>query len=812
MPQSPPDPSLPTRPGLGRRLLLARAALLWERAWPALWPAAGVVGAFLVLALFDLPARLPGALHALLLALMMGLLAGGLYLGLRKFRLPDRDAARRRIETASGLPHRPLATLEDRLAGGASDPDTAALWQAHRARMAAAAKRLRVGVPAAGLLRRDPYALRAVLGLLLLIAAVDAGGDWSDRILRSLAPSFGPGAAAVPVALDIWVSPPDYTGLPPQFLAQSAPAQPVAVPVGSTVLAQVHGGSAVPQLLLDAHASDFTRIDESNFKGGATITEGKRLAVMQDGKSLGAWPMTVIPDLPPSVAFAKPPGHTDRGVLRLEYKAGDDYGVESVKAQIRRKDDPSGETLSFDLPLPGQHLKDAAAASYHDLTPHPWAGLPVEIQLKATDALGQVGESEAIETTLPERAFHHPIARAIIDARKELTLHPDDRKPVAETLSDLSLRPGLFNNDIVAFMALRTAQARLVLDRDASVIPALQQLLWETALRIEDGRATTSQRDLRQAMRALQDALAHNAPDFEIERLIRELQQAIDRHLQALAQQMQRQQPNAQDMQPIDPSRMITRQDLQRMLDRARDLARTGAKDRARELLSQLQEMLENLRMARPGQMMNGQNQSMRAMQEMMRRQQQLLDRSFRRSRGQQGQQGQDGAESQDDANQQEMLRRMLGEMMRRMGDQNGDIPAPMGRAERAMRNAVDALRRTQPGQAIGPQTDALDALQQAARAMADQMLGRNGGMPDGGDPGDRDGLDQAARDPFGRLQRDNGNGGIDDGGQMRMGKSQSDYALEKAKEILQQLRDRAGDRQRPELERDYIDRLLKQF
>jgi len=798
------------RPRLGRRLALAWVALLWERLWPALWPAAAVVGVFLVLALFDVPTQLPAALHSLLLVIFLIVLAVVLYYGLRTFRLPDRDAARRRIETASGLAHRPLATLEDRLSGSASDPDTLALWQAHRARMAAAAKRLKVGTPAAGLLRRDPYALRAALGLLLLVGAIDAGGDWSDRILRSLTPGFGPGAPGAAVALDIWVSPPDYTGLPPQFLTPAAAAQPVAVPVGSALLAQVHGGSAVPQLVLDQHASDFTRIDESNFKAGATITEGKRLAVMQDGHALGNWPITVIPDLPPTVAFAKPPGHTDRGVLRLEYKASDDYGVESVKAQIRRKNDPSGETLAFDLPLPGQHLKDAAAASFHDLTPHPWAGLPVEILLRATDALGQTGESDTVETTLPERTFHHPIARAIIDARKELTLHPDERKEVAETLSDLSLRPGLFGNDIVVFMALRTAQARLQLDHEPSAIPALQQLMWDTALRIEDGRTTTSQRDLRQAMQALQDALARNAPDSEIERLMRELQAAIDRHLQAMAQQMQREMAqNPQDMQPIDPSRMITRQDLQRMLDQARDLARTGAKDRARELLSQLQEMLENLRMARPGQMMNGgQNQSMRAMQEMMRKQQQLLDRSFRNSRGAQGP---NGEQSQEDATQQEMLRRMLGEMMRRMGDQNGDIPAPMGRAERAMRNAVDALKRAQPGQAIGPQTEALDALQQAARAMADQMLGRNGN-PDGGDPGDREGLDQAARDPFGRLQRDNGNGGIDDGGQMRMGKSQSDYGLEKAKEILQQLRERAGERQRPEIERDYIDRLLKQF
>jgi hypothetical protein len=45
----------------------------------------------------------------------------------------------------------------------------------------------------------------------------------------------------------------------------------------------------------------------------------------------------------------------------------------------------------------------------------------------------------------------------------------------------------------------------------------------------------------------------------------------------------------------------------------------------------------------------------------------------------------------------------------------------------------------------------------------------------------------------------------------MRMGKSTSDYALQKAKEILDELRRRAGEARRPELERDYIDRLLKE-
>jgi len=823
--------TLTDRNRLARRMRLAGAALLWEQLWPALWPAIGIAGAFLALAFFDVPARLPGTVHLALLAIVLLLLVGALVPAFRHFRLPDRHTERRRVERASGLEHRPLTAIEDRLSGG--DAATAGLWQIHRERMAAQLRSLRVGWPNAGLVRRDPFALRAALGLVLLIALIDAGGDWPQRLWRAVTPGFVPLGATAASSLDIWLTPPDYTGLPPQFLPASPPAAPISVPSGSTVLAQVQGGTNAPRLVVDKRRSDFERVDERNFKGSATLTGGSRLAVEQDGRPLGSWPIAILPDQPPTIAFAKPPQRTQRAALRLEYQAKDDYGVESVKAIISRPGDPSAP-LVLDLPLPGPHLKEAHDASFHDLSAHPWAGLPVDMRLQAADALGQTGESETIRTTLPERVFHHPVARAIIDQRKQLTLDPSQREVVAETLSDLSLRPRLFDDDTVVFLALRTAQARLVLDKDAAAIPAVQQLLWETALRIEDGRSSLAQRDVRDAMKALQDALARNAPDSEIDRLTRELREAMDRYLQELAQNMQRQGDQDQNLPPLDPSKVLNSQDLQKMLDRARELARTGSRDAARDLLSQLQEMLENLRMAKPGQMQNGQGQAMRQMQEMMRRQQQLLDRSFRQSRqGQQGQRGQRGKNGQqngqqngqpqmgdgqgdgDMAGDQEALRRMLGEMMRKLGEQSGDIPQSLGRAERAMRGAADALSRGQPGNAISPQTEALDQLQQAARSMAEQMMGQSGaGRPGGTDPGDRDGLRQAERDPFGRLNaQDHANGGVDDGGAMRMGNGPlNNYAVEKAKGILEELRRRAGERSRPEIERDYIDRLLKQF
>src|SRR4029077_14686188 len=235
------------------------------------------------------------------------------------------------------------------------------------------------------------------------------------------------------------------------------------------------------------------------------------------------------------------------------------------------------------------------------------------------------------------------------------------------------------------FLGLRLAEQRLRLNDDEKSIDEGERLLWGTALRVAGGSMSMAGPRLRRLQQELQDALAKNAPDEEIDRLMRELQQELDRYLQALAENLARNPDQAE--QPIDPSQIVTGRDLQRMIDRARELARDGARDQARELLSQLRNMLENLRMAKPGQMPqsgSGQaQQMMRGMHDLMQRQQQLLDRSFRaQKQGQQGQQGRMGQRSQqggdqpdataemgDAAGQQESLRRMLGEMMRRLGD-----------------------------------------------------------------------------------------------------------------------------------------------
>ncbi|MGH6933652.1 MAG: TIGR02302 family protein [Dongiaceae bacterium] len=797
---------------------LARLAVLWETLWPALWPALSVVGVFLIVALFDLLVLLPGWLHLAALVGFAVALAYGLGHVWPALRLPDRFQGIRRIEVTSGFRHRPLVGVDDTLATSVTDPEARALWQYHRRRLAEALGSLRIGRPRSRLIERDPYALRALIGLLVAVAVIGTWGEAGDHLRRALSPKLTVFAASEPANMTLSVTPPSYTSIAPIFLEASSvpapatgsaePPSELRVPQGSIILGQVRGGGDAPALVIGDSSTSFETVESGTYQVQAEIRDGTRLAVTQSGRTLGSWPMAVIADLPPTVAFAAPPSASERRALRLAFQATDDYGVASVTAIIKRTDGVTGpgtmRQVELNLPLPGLDHKQVRQASYHDLTPHPWAGLTVEIQLISRDAIGQTAASEPVTTIMPERAFSHPVARAIIEQRKRLIVNSGDRLPVSRALFAIAAQPPTYDDDIVVALGLRIAQRRLILDRESTAVDSVVALLWELALRIEEGELAVAERELRQVQQALLDALANNASDEEIERLMNELQQAMDKFIAALAQQLERESGRPRQRMVDRNAIELQRDDLQKMLERARELSRSGAREAARDLLAQLQEMLENLRM-QPGDsemdpMTAEALKMLEQMDDLSRRQQELLDQTFRRAQDMEP--GQEG-EGRAGAAEQEALRRALGEMMRRYGDMMGEIPTPLGRAERSMRDATGALRQGLPGKAIDPQTRALSELQQGMQEMASEMmkqLGRQGARHHG------EGAIGQARDPLGRNQ--NGMGMIDTGDVQIP--DQSD--VQRAKQIIDELRRRSGERNRPKIERDYIDRLLKRF
>ena len=663
-------------------------------------------------------------------------------------------------------------------------------------------------MPEPGLARSDPLGLRAALLLLLVIGFAASGLEWPSRLARAFSPDFTV-SGAIPAELDAWIAPPEYTGLAPILLNPGATAQALRVAAGSTLLARVHGGRGVPVLRLDADDIAFERVDARTHRISVTIARGERLAMVQGGTELGAWSLDVVPDQPPTVAFAKPPSRTLRAALRVEYEATDDYGLASLTLRIRRAE--TGEALEIDLTMPGVGLEQVHEISFHDLTPHPWAGLPVVLELVAEDGLRQQGLSERLEMVLPERIFNHPVARAIVEQRKALTVDPSRRDKVGRALDALSALPEHFFDDMVVYLALRSARWRLAYDHRKSAIAEVQDLLWDTALRVEDGKLSLAERELRDAQQALMEALARDAPDAELERLMDALELALDSFLRALAEQAMEQAARG-ELESLDPNAiMLDSQDLLRLLDRARELSRMGAREAARELLTQLKEMLENLRagvmagVPRPGDERFG--QALRELGDLMRRQQRLLDETFRQSRPGPGAMPDFGAEGSEMTGRQEALRRGLGALMRRLGEGAGRIPGALGRAERSMLQARRALERGQPGDAVESQTTALDELRRGARVLIEEMMERSRLLGEGEQGLGRFGPDN--QDPLGRPLP----GGEWDGGMTGDNVKIPDEAeLRRAREILDELYRRAGERRRPRPELEYIDRLLRRF
>ena len=140
-----------------------------------------------------------------------------------------------------------------------------------------------------------------------------------------------------------------------------------------------------------------------------------------------------------------------------------------------------------------------------------------------------------------------------------------------------------------------------------------------------------AQTALRNAEEALRQALANGASDQEIKQLMDKLR-AGDGPLHAgagaAAAQQQSERRSARSQ-----SSVLSQRDLQNMLDRLENMARSGSRDAAQQLLSELEQMMENLQMASP----NGggdDDQMMSALDElgdMIRQQQDLRDRTFRR-------------------------------------------------------------------------------------------------------------------------------------------------------------------------------------
>ncbi len=819
-------------------------ALVLERIWWAVFPLVAVAALFAGLSWMGLWLILPAWAGPLGLIVFAALIV---WYGRDLFRLswPGRDDAVSRAETGTGKTHRPLTALEDNLSVGADDPTTAAIWSLHRQRMARELSDIKVKAPNARAYRRDPFALRVLAAVALLIGFTVADGEHVARLGSAFQNPFK--TVAPPTRLDAWVTPPLYTSEPPIYLTgESAqlrePGASISVPEGSRLVVRAQGAPDLAMSFLAAGAEEPVKAglgDHDTPAAGQASQEDLPLELTYEldvtgvielsrqDETLHRFAFAVQPDENPRIRLLDDPEEQLSGALKFSYLVTDDYGVVSAEAQIAPIPDPDRagrtprplvEAPQFPLSLPPRAGTSKSAETIRDLTSHPWAGSEVALKLVARDEAAQEGVSPDYTFTLPQRRFSKPLARAVVEQRRNLALDAQSQPEVIIAFDTLLLAPDVFSVDPRTYLGMRFAYKEIVHAGSDEELKELLPLLWDLALTIEDGDLSMAERRLREAQEALRRALENGASDEEIAQLTQELREALEEYMQALAEQMRR---NPQAMQPFNQNQQtLNQQDLSEMLDRIEELARTGSRDAARELLAQMQQMLENLQAGRPQMMPDSMTSEMMEMLNelgrMIQEQQRLMDQTHRFNQDQQqpGQQGQQGQQGQN----QQMTEEQLAEMLRQLQEGQGDLAQqlqelmdqlaengmqggePLGEAGESMGQAQQSLGEGQGEQAVGQQGNALDALRRGAQGLTEQMMGQGQG------PGMANGPSPLDEDPLGRPRRTEG---PDFGNRVRV---PDEIDVQRARRILEELRRRFSDPARPQLELEYLERLLKRY
>jgi uncharacterized protein (TIGR02302 family) len=861
------DAQIDTTPRLAPARRSAWFALFWEKLWPLMLPILGIVALFLTVSWFGVWSLLHDYVRIGFVAVFGAAFVFALS-RLRKLQLPTSAQVDARIERVSLLEHRPVTAQEDSRSDVSGDNDAFAnvLWEEHRRRMAQSLSGLKSGTPSPKVAQHDPFALRALVLLALFVAFGFGWNNWSGRVADAFRSQ--PDATLVAGRVDVWVTPPAYTNKPPIFLKQSTSAEQAAVtvPEGSELVVRVLKLDA-PELVLldgeyerviDAVVPESKRgsqsqvseeeVDASQISTAFKLKLEKTSSVkLRSGEDeVGTWSFAVTEDHNPSIKFVEDPEGSTRGALEFSYEVQDDYGVSTARAEIKSETDidsravPLVEAPQIDLPLPKRNATKGVSKTSQDLTSHPWAGAKVQMTLIAEDEAGQRGESAAKSFVLPQRVFTKPLAKAIVHERRNLALDLRNAAQVAEMLDIITnTHPDTFIKDFSVYTALRVAYRSIRRTRDKDELRETLDLMWETALAVEDGDLSLAERRLRDAQERLAEALENGASDEEIAELMQDLRNAMNEFMQELAQQAQRNQQNQQAM-PLDPNTQVLRQqDLERMMQQIEDLAKSGSKDAARQLLEEMQRMMNNLQTARPQQQQQRQqtdefSQQMNKLGEMMRQQQQLMDQTLdmqrqQQRRGeqgeQQGQQNQQQQQQQGDQNQpgerKPMTPEEFAEAMKQLQEQQGQLQQQMqelqeamrglgmepgeqlGEAGEAMGGAEQSLGEGQTGEAMGEQGRALQAMREGAQQMMQNMQNQAGEQGRQGERGQHGEQSSGDRDPLGRQSRSNGPQLGDDT------KVPDEIDAQRAREILDAIRRKLSDTARPKLELDYLDRLL---
>ncbi|WP_411723764.1 DUF4175 domain-containing protein [Loktanella salsilacus] len=862
---------------MSRPVALTRMGLLAERATRAFWPLWSVLFVILTPLMFGFQDRMSLEVFwglSLIAALAVG---AALVRGLRMFRWPSKDEALARVDAA--LPGRPISAVRDAQAIGASDPASAAVWQAHQARMRVATQSARAVQPDLRVSDRDPYGLR-FMALLMFVVALLFGSVLRVGSVAQIAQNGGGAALATGPVWEGWITPPAYTGKPVLYLNDIAPGA-VQVPLGSDITLRLYGevgALSVTQTVSGDAAVPPATDPQQSF----SVAQAGQITI--DGPNGAAWDVGILADAAPYVTLTAPIESDAMGELNQAFAASDDYGVESGTAtfalDLSAVDRSFGLTVDpdpidpvvLDLPMPfSGDCSDFDEFLIDNLSQHELANLPVTLTLSVTDAAGQTASTPAEPMTLPGRRFFQPVAKAIVEQRRDLMWSRANARRIVQVLRAISYEPDTLFTNQATYLRLRFIIKRLdQFDRDGITDEneaEIVQALWDLAVQLEDGTLADARERLARAQERLEEAMRNGASEAEIAELMQELRDATQDYMQMLADQME---PGdgTDEPQSAENSTQMSQDELQALMDRIEELMQEGRMAEAQALMEQLNSLLENMRITQgegsgDGPQTPGQ-QSMQDLADTLRDQQDLSDDAFRdmQNQGQQGQQGQqpgqeqgegqqgqapgqgqqpgaDGSgeqpgqeqgqgdgEGQNDgqgsgagenegqslAQRQQALRdelnRQRGALPGLPGDAGDQARRSLDSAEGAMDGAEQALRDGDMAQAIDRQADAMDALRDGMRAIGEALAQNESQEPGQGNAtGDQTGQAQPGRrDPLGRQLGSTGQYGTEEN------LLQGEDTYRRAEELLEELRRRSAEQERPQVERDYLDRLLDRF
>ena len=816
---------------LDLKISLQRAGLLWESIWNAIQLPLIVIG----VAVFVLAS---GALDwfpkwaQLIVLAILGLAFLYSLKNLLPIKAAGRLAAMRRMEQHSDIQHRGLSGRSDDLVAESHDYETSLLWEEHKQRQLAALESVKLSPPKSAWRLFDPIALRVPVALAAFASLLLGSGDLISNTQNAF--NFLPTAATQILSIDAWLKPPSYTGKQPVLLTSAAMREKltdsteILTPENSSLSIRALG-AAKPRLVfyspgvtpsaeteIKSIAAQITST-ENGFGAEVKLDRPVTVKLFDDSKELASWPISLIPDAAPKIAFVEDPKAGENGGLNVHWKSSDDYGVKAVTAEISLADEQetgtgfdSNGVFLYDAPiykiaLQKPNAKSEETTSKQDLSAHPWAGLYVTMVLTAKDAAGHASSTEPRRFKLPTRGFFRFLARALIEQRQKLIMEPDAAPDVATMFDAISAYPYSIRDQSKLILQLATIKAGLAHALESEDVKLAVEHLWGLAVAIEDGEMADVRAQLRELKQQLEQALKDGAPPERIAELTDKMRKAMDKLLDQMQKEAKKRMAEG-GIKPDANSKSISREDLQKMLDDIEQMNKGGSKDAARDMLSQLDQLLQNLQPGLSDQAGKqgdpGLQEKMDGLSDLMRRQQKLMDQTQKLPRSGEGEQSPDkpDAGSGSLADRQGSLSDMLDRLNRELGS---DGQGELGDASKSMKGAKGSLKEGSKDDALRQQGDAMKQMQEGAqklgKKLAEQGKGKTGQQGKESEAGGKN------DDPLGRPRASRN---PDNGPDKNM--VPSELSMRRAREILEGLRQRYDDPNLGSGEKAYIDRLLR--